>query len=139
MLEIFKNGFVNLGLPFFTFSEPVGAPKNDMGKGRFWTLWDRFDVDMGHELTLEGLLAHFKEQYSLEISMISCGVSFLYSSFTSKDKLAQRMPMLISEIASSVGKMEFHESQQFLVMEVCCNDEDGNDVEVPYIRYRFRW
>mmetsp|Transcript_30714 Transcript_30714/g.117508 ORF Transcript_30714/g.117508 Transcript_30714/m.117508 type:complete len:111 (-) Transcript_30714:1450-1782(-) len=110
-----------------------------MGAGRYWTLWDRFDVDMGEELSLQGLLDHFQNKYGLEITMISCGVSFLYSSFTSKDKLAQRMPMKLSEVAKMVGKMEFHDSQQYLVMEVCCNDESGDDVEVPYIRYRFRW
>lgn len=137
-LELFKNGFANLALPFFTFSEPMPAAKTEMGGGRKWTLWDRFDVNEGRDISLERFLGHFKENYGLEVSMISCGVSMLYSSFTSPAKLKERMPMPLSKVAQTVGKMELSESEKYLVFEVCCNDESGEDVEVPYIRYRFR-
>lgn len=138
-LESFKNGFVNLALPFFAFSEPVPVPRNEMGQNRFWTLWDRFDIDEGRDLTLEEFLAIFKKRYDLEINMISCGVSILYSSFTNKQRRKERLPMPLSEVASTVGKLEFNPTQKYLVLEVCCNDDDQNDVEVPYIRYKFRW
>jgi ubiquitin-activating enzyme E1 len=138
-LELFKNGFVNLALPFFAFSEPIAAPKTEMGHGRKWTLWDRFDIREGRDLNLQEFLDLFKERYGLEISMISCGVSILYSSFTNPAKLKERLGMPISEVARSVGKLEFTESQKYLVMEMCCNNADGEDVEVPYCRVQFRF
>ena len=78
---MFKNGFANLALPFVTFSDPIKAPTaNFLGKD--WTLWDRFLLEnKDGEMTLQQFMDHFKEKEKLEITMLSQGVSMLYSFF----------------------------------------------------------
>ena len=92
-IEKYKNGFVNLALPFFGFSEPIASPKGKYqgtnGEVTIDRLWDRFEVD---DLTLDEFINHFKEK-GLEIQMLSSGVSLLYASFYPPSKLKDRMPV----------------------------------------------
>ena len=92
-LEQYKNGFVNLALPFFGFSEPIESPKGKylgkQGEVTIDKLWDRFEVD---DITLRELLDHFKEK-GLDIMMLSSGVSLLYANFYAPSKLKDRYPM----------------------------------------------
>ncbi|KAK3930977.1 Ubiquitin-like modifier-activating enzyme 1 [Frankliniella fusca] len=131
-LEPYKNGFVNLALPFFGFSEPIAAPKNKYYE-KEWTLWDRFEVT--GELTLKEFIDYFKEKHQLEITMLSQGVCMLYSFFMQKAKCQERMGLPMSEVVKKVSKKKLEPHVRALVFELCCNDDDGNDVEVPYVRY----
>lgn len=131
-LSIYKNGFVNLALPFFGFSEPIAAPKLKYYDTE-WTLWDRFEVK--GELTLKEFLNYFKEHHNLEVTMLSQGVCMLYSFFMPKPKCQERMGLLMSEVVKKVSKKKLEPHVRALVFELCCNDTDGNDVEVPYVRY----
>lgn len=82
-LEDYKNGFVNLALPFFGFSEPIAAKKEKYGTVE-WTLWDRFEFE--NDPTLQEIVDWFAKEHKLSISMVSQGVSMLWSSFTPPKK-----------------------------------------------------
>ncbi|KAJ8301710.1 hypothetical protein KUTeg_020697, partial [Tegillarca granosa] len=166
-IEWYKNGFVNLALPFFAFSEPIPPPKNKYYDTEF-TLWDRFEID--GELTMKEFLEYFQNKYKLEITMLSQGVSMLYSFFMQKAKKEERMGLIyfstliklpdylcmqnecitltkfsvfiiyifffmMSEVVKKVSKKKIPPHVRALVLEICCNDTDGEDVEVPYIKY----
>lgn len=90
-IEQYKNGFVNLALPFFGFSEPIASPKGkymgSSGEVTIDKLWDRFEVD---DVTLQEFLEDFKQK-GLDIMMLSSGVSLLYASFYPASKLKDRL------------------------------------------------
>jgi len=90
-IEQYKNGFVNLALPFFGFSEPIASPKGKYqgkdGEVTIDKLWDRFEVE---NVTLQQFLDDFRDK-GLDIMMLSSGVSLLYASFYSQAKLKDRM------------------------------------------------
>jgi len=138
-LELYKNGFVNLALPFFAFSEPIKPVVTKIREGWTWSLWDRFDVQEGRDLSLQEFIAHFKEKHQLEITMISCGVSMIYSFFMTKDKSAERMPKKLSEVVTSVSKQPLPQNKDYLTLEICTNRiEDDEEVDVPFVKYQFR-
>lgn len=93
-----------------------------------WTLWDRFDV-IG-DITLKQLLDHFQTQHQLEITMLSCGASMLYSFFMQPKKLAERLTMPLSKLTETISRKPVPAHVSALVMEACVNDRDGEDVSI---------
>jgi ubiquitin-activating enzyme E1 len=124
---------VNLALPLFAFSEPVAAARQKF-KDREWTLWDRFEIN--ETMTLKDLLDYFKNVHNLEVAMLSQGVCMLFSFFMAPTKRDERLRLRIPELVREVSKREIEDHVRALVLEVCCNDADGVDIEVPYIRYQ---
>lgn len=90
VIDDYKNGFINLSLPFMAFSEPIPAQKYKYHDVE-WTLWDRFDIK--GDLELKALIGLFKEKHQLEITMMSCGQTMLYSFFMPAKKLQERLEM----------------------------------------------
>jgi len=135
-IEQYKNGFINLALPFFGFSEPVASPKVEYtgpnGKVRLDKIWDRFEVE---DVTLKELITHFEER-GLTISMVSSGVSLLYASFYPPAKNKDKFGMKLSELVTKVSRKAIPEHQKEVIFEVVTEDVNGEDVEVPYIKVR---
>ncbi|KAI7899270.1 ubiquitin-activating emzyme E1 [Cokeromyces recurvatus] len=134
-LEDYKNGFVNLALPFIGFSEPIAAPQLEYNGTKF-SLWDRFDID--HDMTLEEFIEYFQNEHQLEVTMVSSGVSMLYSFFMNKKKAAERLKMKLSELVETVSKKPIPAHVKSIIFEVCVNDANDEDVDVPYVRVKIR-
>ncbi|KAJ7667732.1 ubiquitin activating enzyme [Mycena polygramma] len=132
-LDEYKNGFINLALPFFGFSEPIAAAKLKYGTTE-WTLWDRFEFN--NDPTLQDIVNWFQTNHKLDITMVSQGVSMLWSSFIGKKKSEERLPMKFSKLVEFVSKKAIPPHVKHLVVEVMVSDEEGEDVEVPFIVVR---
>lgn len=137
-IEQYKNGFINLALPFFGFSEPIASPKvvytGPNGKVTLDKIWDRFEMQ---DVTLRELIDDF-EKRGLSISMLSSGVSLLYASFFPAAKRNDKYSMKLSQLVETVSKKPIPEHQQEVIFEVVTEDAEGEDVEVPYIKVRIR-
>jgi len=137
-LEQYKNGFINLALPFFGFSEPIASPKGTyQGKNGEVTidkLWDRFEVD---DITLSDFVKHF-ENLGLSISMVSSGVSLLYASFYPPSKTKDRLPLKMSKLLETISKKPIPEHQKNIIFEITAEDTTDEDVEVPYVMVKYR-
>nr|KMM66273.1 hypothetical protein, variant [Coccidioides posadasii RMSCC 3488] len=132
-IEQYKNGFINLALPFFGFSEPIASPKGKYqgktGEVTIDKLWDRFEVD---DIPLQDFLKVF-EAKGLDISMVSSGVSLLYASFYGPSKVKDRLPMKMSKLVEHISKKPIPSHQRNVIFEITAEDQSGEDVEVPYV------
>lgn len=76
-------------------------------------------------------------EYQVELTMLSTGVSILYSDFMSKKKLKERMGMKVKDIVVSVTKKEFNPNQKYIILEIISNDSETDaEVELPYLRFK---
>lgn len=137
-LAVYKNAFVNIALPFVTFSEP-GEPAKHKYLDVSFNLWDKFEVDEQRDITLKELFDLFKERHKLEITMMSAGKSMIYSMFGNRKVIEEKLKTPLSKLVENISGVPFLPKQRFITFEVCCQDFEGEDQdEVPSLRYKFR-
>ena len=138
-IEQMFNSFYNLALPLFTHEEPLPPVYTTSSlKGEEWkfSIWDRIEIETP-DMTLQGMIEYLEEKYGLELSMLSSGVSILFSDFMDRKKVSQRKPLTLKALTELVQKKEIHSSQKFMIFEIICNDvETGDEVELPCLRVR---
>ena len=131
-LDRFKNGFVNLALPFVGFSSPIAVPKASYDGGKtHYTLWDHFTVKASEVKDLNALIELFKSKHGWSLSMLTAGTMMLYSFFSAKP---ERLTMPIDQIYATVMKQPIPEHVDILELGAAFEDAEGNDVETPTIK-----
>ena len=137
-LDAFKNGFINLALPFYGFSTPIEAAKvpyrpDSEADTRFATLWDVIEYD-GNP-TLAEFLQWFKDEHKVNVQMMSSGVSIIYSAFGPAKP--EKMKMRVLDIIRGVSKTPLPADLRHVSFEVMAADmDDDEDVELPTVRVK---
>eukprot|EP00199_Chlamydomonas_sp_CCMP681_P000060 CAMPEP_0119109006 /NCGR_PEP_ID=MMETSP1180-20130426/16736_1 /TAXON_ID=3052 ORGANISM="Chlamydomonas cf sp, Strain CCMP681" /NCGR_SAMPLE_ID=MMETSP1180 /ASSEMBLY_ACC=CAM_ASM_000741 /LENGTH=1022 /DNA_ID=CAMNT_0007094699 /DNA_START=109 /DNA_END=3180 /DNA_ORIENTATION=- len=131
-MEAYRNTFANLALPLFAMAEPISA-KTAKHKELSWSLWDRWILE--GDLTVQEVLDWF-EARSLIAYSISCGPALLYNNIFPKHK--ERLGKKMSELVVTVAKQEVPAWRAHFDVVVACEDEEGNDLDVPLVSIKFR-
>jgi ubiquitin-activating enzyme E1 len=154
-LEVFKNGFINLAIPLFVFSEPTPANKVRskeydpilMGKVKAvpegYTIYDK--IMLQGPLNFQQLFDELKAKYGVDITLVSSGKVALFNSYLPGGKHNVRRPRLIEEVYREISEVyrEISEDpipagRRYLALEVGGEHiEEGCDFSMPTIQYYF--
>lgn len=130
-VEKYRNTFANLALPLFSMAEPV-PPKIFKHQDLSWSVWDRWVI--GENLSLRELLDWFQAK-GLTAYSISCGQSLLYNNIFPKHR--DRLDRKVVDLAKEIAKLEILPPRQHFDIVVACEDDDGNDIDVPLVSICF--
>lgn len=131
-VEKYRNTFMNIALPFITFTEPICAPVKEY-KGKKYTLWDHYDVK--GDMTLQEFLDYFENEHDMELDTILYNSYIVYGWMINPNELSKRLPMKITEIIEMVIKEPLNKKSVLLSIDTDEEDSEGNPLEVPMVRY----
>ena len=131
-IEAYRNTFANLALPLFAMAEPIAA-KHDKFKDLSWSIWDRWILE--GDLTVQEVIDHFEAKGLIAYSM-SVGASLVYNNIFPKHR--ERLNQKLSELVQTIAKMEIPAKRRHFDIVIACEDDDGEDVDIPMVSIKFR-
>ncbi|XP_011003623.1 PREDICTED: ubiquitin-activating enzyme E1 1-like isoform X1 [Populus euphratica] len=130
-VEDYRNTFANLALPLFSMAEPV-PPKVIKHQDMRWTVWDRWILK--NNPTLRELM-HWLKEKGLDAYSISHGSCLLYNSMFPRHR--ERMDRKVVDLVREVAKAELPAYRHHFDVVVACEDDEGNDVDIPPVSIYF--
>ncbi|KAL8544390.1 hypothetical protein ACS0TY_004797 [Phlomoides rotata] len=131
-VEDYRNTFANLALPLFSMAEPV-PPKVIKHQNLSWTVWDRWIIKNNH--TPRELIQWLTDK-GLKAYSISFGSCMLFNNFYPMHR--DRMDKKVVDLVRDVAKVELPPYRKHFDVVVMCEDDEGNDVDIPQISIYFR-
>lgn len=152
-LDAFKNSFANLALPLVTTSEPFAVATKvlrlpadstapalpgvevapDGSRVWKWSVWDRIDIE--GPLTLREFCDVLRQRFGVEVNMVTYASAILFGFYLKASIKTQRMAVNMAALAEGVSKRALPQHAAYASFEVGAT-RDGEDVELPYVRYR---
>jgi len=144
----FKNAFVNLALPLWLLSEPLPPLQTKskeydpiiMGpvraKPEGFTTWDKVEMDLG-DVTLKEFVDYLVKEFGVEVMIMSAGNACLYNAYLPAHR--KRLNDKVTTLWETITKQKVPAKKNYLTIEVSASDpDDGVDVQIPTIRYKFK-
>ena len=135
-LEDYQNGFINLSLSYFGFSDPLKAPTTEF-KGKKFSMWDHFEIRK--DMTLHEFLEYFKTEYDYQVEFVNYNEFMIYASYFAGDEIEKRSSMKIRDIIESNFNIKLENDMILLTIDVEVDDdemnEDGSGPDLPQVKY----
>lgn len=135
-LDKYRNYFLNLAIPFLTYSEP-GKTKTFNFNGQKYSSWSNTIIMKG-DLTIEDIINNLKNYFKndkLNVDMLGCGQVSLYSAFSPMSNIELKLKTPIKELLKTVNN--FDKLNNNIKIEALLCEENSDDAELFNIEYYF--